>query len=81
MGTFARKSQFKYSQLRLPNGLVRSSKQCVRVLIACTFIACASSVKCELVAKIRRLHMQHDLLSPRRPTNGPTGDPSMVRLP
>ena len=57
MGTFAHASQFKYGQFRCQMGLHTVQKWFMHVLIARTFIACASSVKCDSVAHIRRLNV------------------------
>ena len=78
-GTFTHALRFKYGRFRHQTGLCVVQKQFVCVLIAHTFVARASSAKCDSVAHIKCLHVvcrRHD-----DPTNGPTGDPSMVRLP
>ena len=77
-GTFTHTSRFKYGQFRRQTGLRAVQKWFARVSVAHTFVVHASPVKCDSVAHIQRkvVCRRHD-----DPTNGPTGDPSMVRLP
>ena len=56
-GTFAHALRFKYEQFRRQTGLRAVQKRFVHVLVACMFVACASPVKCDLIAHIKHLHM------------------------
>ena len=80
-GTFTHASRFKYGRFRRQTGLRVVQKRFARVSVARTFVARASSVKCDSVAHIKRLHVYHRLLSHEYPTDGPRGDPGVVRLP
>ena len=63
-GTFAHALQFKYGRFRRQTGLRAVQKQFACVLIAHTFVAHGSSVKCDSVAHIKRLHVLSGLSSP-----------------
>ena len=56
-GTFAHVSRFNYRQFRRQMGLRTVQKRFARVSVGRTFVACASPVKCDSVAHIKRLHM------------------------
>ena len=56
-GTFAHASRFKYGQLRCQTGLRVVQKRFARVLVARTFVARASPIKCDSVAHIKHLHV------------------------
>ena len=56
-GTFALASRFKYGQFRHQTGLRMVQKRFARVSVAHTFVTCASQVKCDSVAHIKRLHV------------------------
>ena len=66
-GMFVHSSRFKYGRFRHQMGLRAVQKQFPHVSIARTLIACASSVKCNLDAHIKHLHVLSGLSSPRRP--------------
>ena len=55
-GTFVYMSRFKYGRFRRQTGLHVVQKWFALVLIAHTFVARASPVKCDSVAHIKRLH-------------------------
>ena len=56
-GTFTHVSRFKYGQFRHQTGLCAVQKWFMHGSIACMFIACAPSVKCDSVAHIKHLHV------------------------
>ena len=63
-GTFEHTSRFKYGQFRSQTGLYTVQKCFMSVSIAHTFIACASSVECNLFTRIGCLHVKRDQSSP-----------------
>ena len=73
-GTFMYMLGFKYEQFRHQRACA-VQKQFARVSVTRTIITHAPPLKCDSVTHIKRLHVHDD------PTNGPTGDPGMVRLP
>ena len=81
MGTFMHASQFKYGWFRHKTGLCVVQKWFMHVLVMHMFVTHASPVKCDLVAHIKHLHVLSVCCRHDYPTNGPTGNPSMVRLP
>ena len=81
VGTFAHASRFKYGQFRRQMGLRAVQKRFARVSVARTFVVRASPLSATRslilnVSTCKVVCRRHD-----DPTNGPTGDPSMVRLP
>ena len=56
-GMFAHALQFKYGQFRCQTGLRAAQKRFVHVSIVHTFVTCASPIKCDSVAHIKRLHV------------------------
>ena len=80
-GTFMHASQFKYRQFRCQTDLCAVQKRFAHVSVARTFVARASPVN---ATGLLILNVSMCSVVCRRhedPTNGPTGDPGMVRLP